>query len=120
MAPDGRSVPVALAFRRRDPLLSQPPAYFADRQAITPDPLKHLSNHAGLFQDDLVACLAVSLAATDVPIAVRRSAENVHGTLTRRVPPPPPPGWQWSPPLPAARSTRGHRSPQRCNGISSS
>ena len=85
MAPDGRPVPIALAFRRRNALLFQAPTHLADRQAVTSDPLEHLSNHAGLFEHDLVTRLAVSFAATDIPIAVRRSAEDVDRALTGRV-----------------------------------
>ena len=66
-------------------MLLQAATHLADRQAVTPDPLEHLSNHARLFEHDLVTRLAVPFATTHIAITVRRAAEDVDRPLTRGV-----------------------------------
>ena len=70
MPPDRRSIPITLALRRKDPLFLQAATHFADRQAVTPDPLEDLADDTGLFQNDLVTRLAVPLAAIHITVAV--------------------------------------------------
>jgi hypothetical protein len=87
--PHRRAVPVSLASRAEEFTLLKLATDLANRTTVQRHPRENLPHNLSLSLDDLVARLAASFVRPDVTVAVRRSAEDVHGPCLRRVPFPP-------------------------------
>ena len=79
-------IPIGLARSRRYPTFGQPPSHLAQRQTLYAYPSEYLAYHAGLFQDDVVPRLAVSVLLANITVAVRRISQDAHFALPRREP----------------------------------